>query len=167
MGLLEQWRESVYDENMAPSRLKKIWDDYFAKEKKVYIELLKEPETVVSGTVSELAEKYGISVYEMAGFLDGIDESLKKPNKLKNLKESTKVQLGFDIEKLYRNMVKAKADWLYNLPEWDAILSKDERKELYRAEKLSGTVIKEKKPGRNDPCPCGSGKKYKHCCGRS
>src|SRR3954453_21096338 len=20
------------------------------------------------------------------------------------------------------------------------------------------------KPGRNDPCPCGSGKKYKHCC---
>ena len=24
-----------------------------------------------------------------------------------------------------------------------------------------------KKPARNDPCPCGSGKKYKHCCGRS
>ena len=23
-----------------------------------------------------------------------------------------------------------------------------------------------KEPGRNDPCPCGSGKKYKHCCGR-
>lgn len=22
------------------------------------------------------------------------------------------------------------------------------------------------KVGRNDPCPCGSGKKYKHCCGR-
>jgi preprotein translocase subunit SecA len=33
-----------------------------------------------------------------------------------------------------------------------------------------GTVKKEpkkadKKPGRNDPCPCGSGKKYKKCCG--
>lgn len=23
-----------------------------------------------------------------------------------------------------------------------------------------------KKIGRNDPCPCGSGQKYKHCCGR-
>ena len=23
-----------------------------------------------------------------------------------------------------------------------------------------------KKVGRNEPCPCGSGKKYKHCCGR-
>jgi preprotein translocase subunit SecA len=28
------------------------------------------------------------------------------------------------------------------------------------------TVRKTKKPGRNDPCPCGSGKKYKKCCGR-
>ena len=36
----------------------------------------------------------------------------------------------------------------------------------YKEEKLSGTVVKEKKIGRNDPCPCGSGKKYKHCCGR-
>jgi len=29
----------------------------------------------------------------------------------------------------------------------------------------SGPVRAEKKPGRNDPCPCGSGKKYKKCCG--
>ena len=29
------------------------------------------------------------------------------------------------------------------------------------------TPIKKKKPARNDPCPCGSGKKYKHCCGKS
>ena len=25
---------------------------------------------------------------------------------------------------------------------------------------------KQKKVGRNDPCPCGSGKKYKNCCGK-
>ena len=25
---------------------------------------------------------------------------------------------------------------------------------------------KQKKVGRNDPCPCGSGKKYKRCCGK-
>ena len=31
---------------------------------------------------------------------------------------------------------------------------------------VSATVEKKKKVGRNDPCPCGSGKKYKHCCGR-
>ncbi len=27
-------------------------------------------------------------------------------------------------------------------------------------------VVTEKKPHRNDPCPCGSGKKYKNCCGK-
>lgn len=31
---------------------------------------------------------------------------------------------------------------------------------------LQGTIIKEAKVGRNDPCPCGSGKKYKKCCGK-
>ena len=29
----------------------------------------------------------------------------------------------------------------------------------------AGTKTVAKKPGRNDPCPCGSGKKYKNCCG--
>jgi SWIM/SEC-C metal-binding protein len=28
------------------------------------------------------------------------------------------------------------------------------------------TIVAEKKVGRNDPCPCGSGKKYKKCCGK-
>ena len=28
-----------------------------------------------------------------------------------------------------------------------------------------GTVVRGPQPGRNDPCPCGSGKKYKKCCG--
>jgi SWIM/SEC-C metal-binding protein len=28
------------------------------------------------------------------------------------------------------------------------------------------TMISEKKVGRNEPCPCGSGKKYKKCCGK-
>lgn len=27
-------------------------------------------------------------------------------------------------------------------------------------------ITKKAKVGRNDPCPCGSGKKYKHCCGK-
>jgi SEC-C motif-containing protein len=29
----------------------------------------------------------------------------------------------------------------------------------------SETVVRGPQPGRNDPCPCGSGKKYKKCCG--
>ena len=34
------------------------------------------------------------------------------------------------------------------------------------AESKQQTVVKGEKVGRNDPCPCGSGKKYKKCCGR-
>ena len=72
----------------------------------------------------------------------------------------------FDNKKLYQNMVDAKADWLYNLPQWDAIYSKEEQKKLFLEQKKSGTIVKPKKIGRNDPCPCGSGKKYKYCHGR-
>lgn len=36
----------------------------------------------------------------------------------------------------------------------------------HRAVDKNKPVIKKTKVGRNDPCPCGSGKKYKKCCGR-
>jgi preprotein translocase subunit SecA len=35
------------------------------------------------------------------------------------------------------------------------------------AHKKKPAVVVGRKVGRNDPCPCGSGKKYKHCCGRN
>ena len=75
--------------------------------------------------------------------------------------------IGFDKEKLYKNMVDARADWLYELPQWEKIFDENTRKRLYKEQKNSGTIRKEKKIGRNDPCPCGSGKKYKKCCGRN
>ena len=65
-------------------------------------------------------------------------------------------------------MVDAKATWLYSLPQWDGILTEEKRKELYHACKISGTVKREgRKVYPNDPCPCGSGKKYKKCCGKN
>ena len=103
----------------------------------------------------------------MVGFLDGIDESLKEPNPIEIMDEDTVVSLAFDKEKLYKNMVAAKADWLYELPQWKEIYSEEELKKLYKEQKESTTIRKEKKIGRNDPCPCGSGKKYKKCCGKN
>ncbi|MBQ9668283.1 MAG: SEC-C domain-containing protein, partial [Prevotella sp.] len=35
-----------------------------------------------------------------------------------------------------------------------------------RARQPQAPIIKDKLPGRNDPCPCGSGKKFKNCHGR-
>lgn len=165
-SLLKQWRDMAYGAEMQGKKGKAFWGDYFEKEKAIYKQLLAEPETVVTGTVSELAEKYGLDLMHMVGFLDGINDSLKEPNPIDDMKADTVVNLGFDPEKLYSNMVDCKAEWLYLLPEWEEILSEERRKELYKIQKAAGTVVKGKKIGRNDPCPCGSGKKYKQCCGR-
>ncbi len=103
----------------------------------------------------------------MVGILDGINDSLKQPNPIETMDETTELSLDYDKEKLYYNMVGAKAEWLYTLPQWDALLTPERRKELYKEQKSSTTIVKDKKIGRNDPCPCGSGKKYKYCCGRN
>ena len=165
--LLEQWRDIAYDENADRGTLQKFWGSYFQIEKDIYEKLLTNPDEEVTGTVKELAEKYGQDVLTMVGFLDGINDSLKEPNPIETMGEDTQVNLIFDKEKLYKNMVDAKADWLYELPQWKEIFPESELKRLYKEQKESGTIRKEKKIGRNDPCPCGSGKKYKKCCGRN
>ena len=116
--------------------------------------------------MKELAEKYELSIMDMTGFLDGINESLITPNPIDTMEEDTVVNLNFDKEKLYKNMVEARADWLYELPAWEEIFDQETRHRLYLEQRKSGTVVTGKKVGRNDPCPCGSGKKYKKCCGR-
>lgn len=166
MELLEQWRTTAYSQETDAKELNALWQRYFELEKAVYEELLEDPKKEVKGTVKELAQKYNMELLQMVGFLDGINDSLVKPNPIETMKEDTEVSLKFDTEKLYKNMVGAKADWLYNLPQWDMIYDEAKRKELYLEEKKSGTIVKGHKVGRNDPCPCGSGKKYKHCCGK-
>ena len=164
--LLDQGKEIAYDEKADRGQLQRFWGTYFQIEKEIYEQLLANPEEEVKGTVKELAERYGQEVLTMVGFLDGINESLKEENPIETMDEDTVVSLAFDKEKLYKNMVAAKADWLYELPQWKDIYPEEELKRLYKEQKESGTIRKEKKIGRNDPCPCGSGKKYKKCCGR-
>ena len=166
MTLLETWGNTAYSQELTQKQSDALWADYFVKEKGIYEQILSDPDTVVTGTVKELADKYGVELMIMVGFLDGIDESLKNPNPIEEMDENTQVNLGYDKEKLYYNMVAAKADWLYELPMWNDLLPAEKRKELYKQQKASGTIRKEKKIGRNDPCPCGSGLKYKKCCGK-
>lgn len=166
MSLYNEWQSVAFNQKADKKELEKFWNRFFALEKGVYEKLLMTPDEAVSGSVGELAERFGLTAMEMVGFLDGINDSLITPNNLEELDENTVVSLAFDKERLYKNMVDAKADWLYGLPMWDDIFDPDKKKELYLEQKKSGTVIVGKKIGRNDPCPCGSGKKYKKCCGK-
>ena len=159
MALLENWQKIAYNEKTNKQELQRFWQRYFLVEKGVYEKLLTNPDEKVEGTVKELADRYGLSILDMTGFLDGINESLVEPNPIETMEEDTKVSLAFDKVKLYKNMVDAKADWLYELPMWDEIFDAETKKALYLEQKKSGTVIVGRKTGRNEPCPCGSGKK--------
>ena len=127
MNLMEQWRSVAYNEATGKEKLQQLWAAYFQEEKEIYAQLLKNPDEVVKGTVKELADKFKVSLMTMTGFLDGINDSLVEQNPIDDLEEDTQVNLGFDKALLYKNMVAAEADWLYNLEEWNAILEEDPR----------------------------------------
>lgn len=167
MSLLQDWRDLAYgqDENSREAQL--FWAHYFNLEKEIYKKLLADSSKVWEGSVASLAKELDTELKFFVGFLDGVNDSLVTPNPIEEMDEETSVNLTYDKEKLYYNMVEAKAEWLYELEEWDALLTPERRKELYREQKSSTTVVKGKKVGRNEPCTCGSGKKYKMCCGRS
>lgn len=164
MSLIQKWNEFATQQQESPDA-NAFWNDYFLKEKDMYSAILTAQEPI-SGTVPALAEKFGVDDVIMTGFIDGINDSLKVPYDLDAMDENTVLALDYDKETLYYNMVAAKAEWLYSMPEWDQHLTQEKRKELYKKQKNSKTVVNTEKVGRNDPCPCGSGKKYKKCCGK-
>ena len=165
MSLLEEWRQAAYNSATSQEEYDAFWNNYFLLEKGIYESLLS-AKRAVKGTIPSLAKKYKVDTMTMVGFLDGINDSLKTPNPIEEMTEDTEVSLDIDLEKLYYNMVGAKAQWLYELPMWKVLLSDEKRKELYKESRSASTVVKGAKIGRNEPCPCGSGKKYKFCCGR-
>jgi hypothetical protein len=163
MGLYEQWKgmaEADRDQN----EYNEFWNGYLEKEKKIYRYILENHLNKIEGRLDELAVKFSMEPVVFAGFLDGINTSLNKELELGPLENESQLLLEIDFEKLYWNMHEAKADWLYDLEEWDGVLSKEKRDEITKEFKLSKMAVSSK-VGRNDPCPCGSGKKYKKCCG--
>lgn len=165
MSLLKQWEEIAYKER-TQEEYDAFWNEYLSKEQHIYETLLSNNITSIKGSVAQLAEKYGMSNLDFAGFMSGINTSLVNQIAVEDLVEDSEIDVIIDFEKLYYNMHVVKANWLYNLPEWEDILSKEKRHEIRTAYNSTKTVVNENKIGRNDPCPCGSGKKYKKCCGK-
>lgn len=163
MSLYQEWVD-LY-EGQTNETFQKFWNEYSAAETKIYTELLSSPESKYEGVVKDKAAELDIDIKIFMGFLDGINDSLKESLDIENIEPDTQFSLDVDYEKLYFNMLDAKADYLYTLSQWDAILTEEKRAEITKAFKKSKTVVKEVRIGRNDPCPCGSGKKYKKCCG--
>lgn len=166
MTLYEQWNNYGEDaRERSVEEYKKVVENYLSRERDVYNYLLSNTNEVVEGTIAELGKRFNMNEVEFLGYVDGINASLKNGEyDLDKLTGESVVRLEFDLEKLYWNMLDAKADWLYKLPQWDELLTAEKRMDIEKDYNRSKTVVKGKKIGRNEPCPCGSGKKYKQCC---
>ena len=166
MSLYGEWMEYAQADRLPKDR-DAFWSEYFDEEKELYKQLLFDHDTTYFGSFATLADGFEWDRTRFIGFLDGINSSLKTPLDIENIEEDTEITLDIDFEKLLFNMYEAKAPWLYELPEWEQVLPEERRAEIFREWKASKVFVAEKKVGPNDPCPCGSGKKYKKCCGRS
>ncbi len=163
MSLYKQWTDLIG--NQTDDTFEEFWNKYSSTEKRIYEGILRDKNPIISGSFKELSGRYEADPVIFMGFLDGINTSLRKELPIADYDETSQIYLDIDFEKLFFNMLKAKADYLYNLEEWNGILTEEKRFDINKEYKRSKTVIKEKTPGRNDLCPCGSGKKYKKCCG--
>lgn len=163
MKLIEQWT-NLTKMLTTEQQVSDFWNDYYMQEKKVYEQILDSKASHLEGSVEQLATDLGLDKVVFAGFLDGINTSLVKALDLESIEDETAISMDIDWNKLLFNMHKAKAKWLYTLPQWNGIFSESEQKNVAK-EYLNTVTAVSNKVGRNDPCPCGSGKKYKKCCG--
>jgi len=167
MSIFSDWKDEAEKNNASKEQQEAYWREYLLAEQKMYQTILGEKKTVIEGSIEELANQFDVSMGWILGFLDGVSESVAEPlPDLDSLEKDSTVKVVLDYEKLLFNMHKSEADWLYDLEEWNPIFSQEKQDEIAKAYKKSKTVVKENKVGRNEPCPCGSGKKYKKCCGR-
>ena len=119
MSLYSDWKARA--ENLqSDAAYQQYWNNYFAQETEVYKRVLLSHDKPLAGTVKALAEQVGMDSVAFVGYLDGANSSFADGEKdLEALTEDSEVTLNFDFEKLFFNMHEAKADWLFNLPEWN------------------------------------------------
>jgi len=164
MSLYEKWNDKIASYE-SQEEYNEFWGEYIPKEEEIYKKILENNMKNITGQLNDLANEFNQDALTFVGFLDGVNTSLVNPLDLDDITADSEISIEIDFEKLYYNMHDANADWLFNLEEWDNILSSEKRDEITRDFNQSKIFTHEdKKIGRNDPCPCGSGKKYKKCC---
>jgi len=165
MSLYKQWTQNL-ESIKTQEDYQAFFNEYMSKETECYRNILQAKNPVIEGKIKDLAEKNNMAEVEFMGFLDGANSSFREKLNLDDLTEESEISAELDFEKLLWNMHDAKAEWLYGMKEWEEIFDEEKRKQIKKEYNRSKTVVKGEKTGRNDPCPCGSGLKYKKCCGK-
>jgi uncharacterized protein YecA (UPF0149 family) len=165
MSLYTEWNDNLKNIT-TQEEYQNFFKEYMGKEAECYRIILETKNPILQGNIQDLAKQNDMTNLQFMGFLDGANTSFKEELDLESLAEDTEFKAEFDWEKLLWNMHDAKAEWLYGMNEWSNIFDDEKRKQIKKDFNRSKQVIVEEKVGRNDPCPCGSGKKYKKCCGK-
>jgi hypothetical protein len=165
MTIYTKWKDLI--EHQTDETFEDFWKEYSETETRIYSEILTHPKRPLAGTFKELVARFDADPVLFMGFLDGIQTSLVESFPLDSIDDGSQLSILVNPEALYLNMLIAGADYLHTLPQWDDVLSDSKRAAIIKAYKKTKIVVNNNKTGRNDPCPCGSGKKYKHCCGRN
>lgn len=165
MSLYKDWTDMVV-EYVKTKGQDAFWEEYGAVQKSIYGSLLHSNTHKLKGMVHELADHFGVSSVFFMGFLDSVNSSLTEPLNLESINKDDEIEIDIDFEKLYANMLESGTEYLYELPQWEAALSNQKRERLRSRYKGKISRKPKNKIGRNDPCPCGSGLKYKNCCGK-
>ena len=170
----EELKDKDYDELFAYV-LKKAKDEYEEKMSMIDENTRKEIERELY--LKELDEAWREHLYQMDNMKTGI--RLRAYNQKDPLVEYKKESFNLFTEMindLKANIVKTlhMIRFQFESPEEEAQRLAQalevERKQEEMQRSLNNQeedLTSKKKPARNDPCPCGSGKKYKNCCGKS
>lgn len=169
MSYFSEWNERIED-NSDSEAFNEFVEAYYKSEQAAYDLILQGyPSFNLEGKAIELAERLGYDARDMVlfvGFLDGVNESLHNKIDLDKVEDDTDLSLDIDYEKLLYNMHEAQAPWLFKLDSWENVLSEEKINEIGKEYRKEHIAVSSKEVGRNDPCPCGSGKKYKKCHGQ-
>jgi hypothetical protein len=167
MSYFSEWQNKIEDSS-DKNEYQLFVQHYYELETVAYEKILNDYPQVVCGQAGEIADRlgFGKDMVVFLGFLDGINASLVCENDLESITDESNIELNIDFAKLYLNMHEAKADWLYGLKAWSNVFDQAHRDMIAKEYRQSKIAISHK-VGRNDSCPCGSGKKYKNCCGKN
>ena len=147
--------------------IEKVTEDYRAKVKDVPTEIINDFEKAVAlrvideswidhiNAMEHLREGIGLRGYGQTNPLQAY--TMEGYNMFDELMENIESKISIFL---------LKAEVRQNTARKEQNTSRVVRSTTNKESEKQSPVVKDKKVGRNDPCPCGSGRKYKQCCGK-
>ena len=159
--LLNNKIESIYNERLETAKKLEIEDDFRRISKILILHTVNEKWMDHIDAMTNLKEGIGLRAYAQTNPLQAYKiEAFNMFEELNNIIREESVRAVFSLkprkqqQPIRINVRPSVTNLMTNAGGEDT-------------PKRQPVVNKEKKVGRNDPCPCGSGKKYKNCCGKN